>query len=106
MRIIDHAPQLELFLAWTPPANDAFQLTDSIISSTKEILHTGDTQMSRLSFSHVAATIFAIVALGHVVRIALALPVHIGTMSVPMWVSWAGLAVAGALSVWGFRSRS
>lgn len=62
--------------------------------------------MSTLSFNHVAAIIFGIVALGHVVRIALALPVQIGATSVPMWVSWVGLIVAGALSVWGFRSRS
>ena len=78
---------------------------DSTIRHMKEILHTGDTQMSRLSFNHVAATIFGIVALAHIVRVALALPVHIGAMSIPMWVSWAGLVVAGALSAWGFRSR-
>lgn len=61
--------------------------------------------MPRLSFHHVAAVIFAIIALAHLIRLTLALPIQVGTMSVPLWVSWAGLVVAGALSVWGFRSR-
>ncbi len=61
--------------------------------------------MPRLSFHHVAAVIFAIIALAHLIRLALALPIQVGTMSVPLWVSWAALIVAGALSVWGFRSR-
>jgi hypothetical protein len=61
--------------------------------------------MSTLSFNKIAATLFGLVALAHLARIALALPVQIGTTDIPVWVSWAGLVVAGALSVWGFRSR-
>ena len=56
------------------------------------------------SFNKVAAAIFALVALAHAARLALALPVQLGTMSIPVWISWAGVFVAGAMSVWGFRS--
>ena len=62
--------------------------------------------MSGPSFNNVAAAIFGIVALGHAARLALALPVQIGTMAIPVWASWLGLFVAGSLCVWGFRARS
>lgn len=42
---------------------------------------------------------FAILALAHLIRVALALPIQIGAMPVPLWVSWIGLIVADALSV-------
>ncbi|HMB56560.1 MAG TPA: hypothetical protein VKM35_05060 [Arenimonas sp.] len=62
--------------------------------------------MSTSSFNKIAATVFGIVALAHAARLAMALPVQIGTLPVPVWVSWAGLIVAGALCIWGFRARS
>lgn len=61
--------------------------------------------MPGLSFNKVAAVIFGIVALGHAARLVLALPVLLGTTPVPVWLSWVGLIVAGALCVWGFRSK-
>jgi uncharacterized integral membrane protein len=42
--------------------------------------------------------IFAVVALFHLVRIYMDWPVMIGDWSVPMWVSWIGLVVAGGLA--------
>jgi len=53
-------------------------------------------------YTLVSASIFAVVALLHVVRLAKAWPVEIGPYSVPMWLSWVGLIVAGLMMIWGF----
>jgi rhodanese-related sulfurtransferase len=53
--------------------------------------------MDQKTFSIVAGVIFAAVALFHLVRIYMDWPVMIGGWSVPMWVSWIGLVVAGGL---------
>src|SRR6266436_8912748 len=53
--------------------------------------------MDQKTFSIVAGVIFAAVALFHLVRIYMDWPVTIGCWSVPMWVSWIGLVVAGGL---------
>lgn len=57
-----------------------------------------------MTFNRVAASVFAVVALGHAYRAIQHLPFQVGSFAVPEWVSWAGVVVAGALSVWGFRS--
>ena len=61
--------------------------------------------MSSTTFSTVAASVFGIVALAHVARLVLHVPLLVGSTSIPMWVSWVGLLVAGGLSLWGFRTR-
>ncbi len=53
------------------------------------------------TFSVVAGVIFAAVALLHLVRIYMGWPIMIGGWSVPMWVSWIGLIVAGGLAIFG-----
>jgi hypothetical protein len=59
--------------------------------------------MDQRKFCIVAAAVFALVALVHLLRILMNWPIVIGTWSVPMWLSWIGLIVAGGLSVFGFR---
>jgi hypothetical protein len=59
-----------------------------------------------MRFNRVAASVFALVAVGHAYRAIRGLPFHIGNFDVPDWASWLGVAVAAALSIWGFRSRS
>ena len=59
--------------------------------------------MDQKAFSIVAGVVFAAVALFHLVRIYMGWPVHIGDWSVPMWLSWIGLVVAGGLAFFGFR---
>jgi hypothetical protein len=59
--------------------------------------------MDAKTFSLVAGVIFAVVALFHLARIYMAWPVMIGDWSVPMWVSWIGLVVAGGLAFFGLR---
>lgn len=53
-------------------------------------------------FSTIAAVIFALVALVHLLRLIYNWQVIFNGWSVPMWLSWLGLIVAGALSalVW------
>jgi hypothetical protein len=62
--------------------------------------------MDRKTFFIVAGVIFAAVALFHLMRIYMDWPVMIGGWSVPMWVSWIGLIVAGSLAFFGLRLAS
>jgi hypothetical protein len=55
------------------------------------------------TFFLVAGVIFAVVALVHLVRIVMDWSVTIGDWSIPMWVSWVALIVAGGLSLVGLR---
>ena len=59
--------------------------------------------MEQKTFNIVAGVIFALVALVHLIRIWLGWPAGIGGWSVPMWVSWIGLIVAGGLAYFGLR---
>ena len=57
--------------------------------------------MSKLYFG-LTAIIFAVVALGHLLRSLQTWQVQVGPYSVPMWVSWSGFVVASVLAIWGF----
>jgi hypothetical protein len=59
--------------------------------------------MNRKTFALVAGIIFTLVALFHFVRIYMDWPIIIGDWSVPKWLSWIGLIVAGGLALLGFR---
>ena len=54
------------------------------------------------SYEIVSALIFAVVAIGHAIRLANQWAVQLGPYSVPMSVSWIGLVIAALISVWGF----
>jgi hypothetical protein len=49
----------------------------------------------------ISATIFALVAIGHLIRIVQGWQVQLGDISVAMSVSWIALVVSAALAVWG-----
>lgn len=49
----------------------------------------------------ISAIIFAIVAIGHVVRIGQGWEVQVGGMGIAMPVSWAALVVSVLLAAWG-----
>jgi hypothetical protein len=55
-------------------------------------------------FCLIAAAVFSLVALGHAIRLLFGWHVMIGDLSVPAWISWIGLAIAGYLAYQGFRS--
>jgi hypothetical protein len=49
----------------------------------------------------ISVIIFAVVAIGHLVRIVQGWQVQLGDFGVAMSVSWAALVVSAALAVWG-----
>ena len=53
-------------------------------------------------YAAVTAFVFAIVAILHFVRLVKRWPVHIGSYSAPMSLSWVALAISGLLAIWGF----
>ena len=59
--------------------------------------------MTEKMFATIAAVIFALVALLHLLRLVMGWSIVIDSWTVPMWVSWMGLVVAGALSYYGAR---
>ena len=59
--------------------------------------------MSQKTFTRIAGLVFSLVALLHALRILLTWDAVIGGWSVPLWVSWAALAVSGYLAYTAFR---
>ena len=57
--------------------------------------------MTEKTFLKIAAAIFGVVAVVHLVRILAGWPIVIDGWTVPMWVSWIGLIVSGGLSYYG-----
>ena len=53
------------------------------------------------SYIAISAIIFAVVAIGHLVRIVQGWQVQLGDLGVAMSVSWAALVVSAALALWG-----
>jgi phosphoglycerol transferase MdoB-like AlkP superfamily enzyme len=58
--------------------------------------------MSRRAYLRVSAAIVSLVALLHLARVVFGWSAVIGGWSVPMWLSWVALIVAGALAYFGF----
>jgi uncharacterized membrane protein YecN with MAPEG domain len=54
----------------------------------------------------VASILFAIFAIGHLVRLIKNLQVTVGTQTIPMGVSWIALIVAAILCIWMWRLSS
>jgi hypothetical protein len=50
----------------------------------------------------ISGTLFAAVAVAHLVRLVAHWQIQVNGTDVPLWVSWLGLAVPGALAVWAF----
>jgi len=59
--------------------------------------------MDQKTFVLLAGVVFAIVALAHLLRIFMDWPIVIDTWTVPMWLSWIALVVAGGLGFFGLR---
>jgi hypothetical protein len=53
----------------------------------------------------VSGAIFGLLALAQLFRAAMQMPVQIGSVSVPVWVSWVAVVLAGSMSTWAFASR-
>ena len=61
---------------------------------------------SQIAALRVASVIFAIVGVGHLLRLFNHARVTLGTYEVPMGFSWLGLIIAGALCIWMWRASS
>ena len=64
----------------------------------------GEARMGRSGYRSVSGIVFGVIALGQGIRAVRELPAQIGSTSIPVWVSWAAVVVAGSLCVWAFRS--
>jgi hypothetical protein len=62
--------------------------------------------MSQKTFSFTAGVVFLLVAILHVLRIALGWHVIVNVWTIPMWVSWIGVFIAGFLAFTGFTLAS
>ena len=51
----------------------------------------------------VTGSIFAFVAIIHILRIINQWPLVIGPWNAPMTMSWVGLIITASLSIWSFR---
>ena len=51
----------------------------------------------------VAGTVFALVCLGHLLRIITQADVIIAACQIPIWVNVVGVLIAGSLSLWMWR---
>jgi hypothetical protein len=61
---------------------------------------------SQASGLRVASVIFALFAIGHVVRLVKQAQVTVGTYQIPMWASVVALTIAAILSTWMWRLSS
>lgn len=61
--------------------------------------------MGHKQYCVVSGTLFALIALAHLLRIVYGMPVQIDDYVVPMLVSWIALIIPGALAVWAFRIK-
>ncbi len=59
--------------------------------------------MGQKNLSLVAGLVFLLVAVLHASRLALGWQVTFGDWTVPMWVSWVALVIAGFLAYEGLR---
>lgn len=59
----------------------------------------------RDTYRLVSGIVFGVVAILQIVRALNDWPVQVGPIAVPVWFSWLAVVVAGALSVWAFRSQ-
>jgi len=62
--------------------------------------------MSRSGYHTFSGIVFGLIALGHAIRAVMQVPAQLGAIAIPIWISWAGVVVAGALCAWAFASSA
>jgi hypothetical protein len=60
--------------------------------------------MNTRNYCLVSSLVIVVIAIAHLVRAALNVPVLVGSFNAPMSISWAAGVVGLALAAWGFRS--
>ena len=77
----------------------------SRVRKAHDLANTGGRRiMSEKTFVTIAAVIFGLVALLHLLRIVMGWSIVIDAWTVLMWLSWIAFVVAGVLSYFGMRS--
>ena len=61
--------------------------------------------MTKQNYLLISGTLFALVAIAHLVRLIFQLPVLVEEYAVPMYISWVGFIVPALLAAWAFRLR-
>jgi hypothetical protein len=59
--------------------------------------------MSHRAYSLVAALLFSLIVVGHLVRLLFRVPWVVADWTVPMWMSVVGIVIAGFMAFAGFR---
>ena len=57
-------------------------------------------------YEHVSGAFFALVSLAQLIRAVLAVPVQVGSYTIPVFASVIAFVVTGALAIWAFRVAS
>lgn len=55
------------------------------------------------AYLQISGTLFGLIALAHLLRLFRHWPVEFAGNLLPLWASWAGLVLAGGLSIWALR---
>jgi hypothetical protein len=59
--------------------------------------------MNASRYCMISGLLFALVAVGHLLRVVNDWPILVGDMAIPMWLSWFGTVVPAFLAAWAFR---
>ena len=101
------AATADLFLVRREPEGILGSPNRSLIFADKtEAGRQNAAMSSQASGLRVASVIFALFAIGHVVRLVKQAQVTVATHQIPMWVSVVALIIAAILSIWMWRLSS
>ncbi len=53
----------------------------------------------------VSGLVFGFIALAQLVRAVNQMPAQVGSVEIPIWVSWLAVILAGSMCAWAFASR-
>jgi hypothetical protein len=56
------------------------------------------------NYISVASAVFTVVGLAHLLRALFRWPAEVAGASIPVWISWAAVVIAGSLAFYGWRS--
>ena len=55
------------------------------------------------AYLQTSGAVFGVIAVVHLLRLLWHWPIDLAGQLVPLWVSWLGLVLSGALSIWALR---
>ncbi len=54
-------------------------------------------------YAQVSSAFFALIAVAHLVRLVMNVPVQVADFAIPVWASAGGFVLTAGLAAWGFR---